>query len=69
MNILVMMMYTLKVNIFQIIVHNCRTHSISLNFIDSSIFESSPATNCPEDFADGVFWAANVTDIPIQGMV
>ncbi|CUM45280.1 unnamed protein product [Debaryomyces fabryi] len=57
--------YTLKVNLLQVLVNNCRSHSISLQFIDSSIFEASTSSKHPDEYADGAF-VVNITDIPIM---
>lgn len=56
--------YTLKVNLLQVLVNNCRSHSISLQFIDSSIFEASASSTHPDEYADNAF-VVNITDIPI----
>lgn len=54
----------LKVNVLQVLVNNSRSRSISLQFIDSSIFEASACSKHPEEYPDSAF-VVNMTDIPI----
>ncbi|CUM65212.1 uncharacterized protein PRCAT00002841001 [Priceomyces carsonii] len=61
----IFILYTLKVNLIQVLVNSCRTHSISLQFIDSSIFAATTATDPPGDYADAAFIVNNITDIPV----
>ena len=61
MNVILVLMYTLKINLLLIIVENSRTHSINLGYIQSPIFETTRCTN----EADRIVILDNVTDIPI----
>ncbi|ODV81884.1 uncharacterized protein CANTADRAFT_59492 [Suhomyces tanzawaensis NRRL Y-17324] len=63
MKAIMVLMYTLKVNILQILVRNSQNHSISLNYIDSSLFEASASTRCPDEYADLSF-VNNITEVP-----
>lgn len=65
MKFILLFIYTLKINLLQIFVNNCRNHSISINYIDSSVFEATRSTSCPDEFADHSFFVNNITDIPI----
>lgn len=58
------LIYMLKVNVLQVLVNNSRSRSISLQFIDSSIFEASACSKHPEEYPDSAF-VVNMTDIPI----
>lgn len=60
-----MIMYTLRVNLFLVIMTGIRSQSVSLNYIDSAIFESAAATTNPDDYGDRVFIVTNITDVPI----
>ncbi|KAK6203354.1 uncharacterized protein RJT21DRAFT_119494 [Scheffersomyces amazonensis] len=65
MKFILMFIYMLKINILQIIVHGSRNPSISLQYIDSAIFEASKCTS--NEYADQVYVNnnINITDIPI----
>lgn len=65
MKLISVIMYTLRVNLFLVVMSGIRSQSVSLNYIDSSIFESAAATTNPEGCADRVFIVNNITDIPI----
>ncbi|ABN66718.1 predicted protein [Scheffersomyces stipitis CBS 6054] len=64
MKFVLYMLYFLKINLLQIIVHGQRSHSITLQHIDSSIFEATRCTPETEEFADRAF-VVNITDIPV----
>ncbi|CAD1813583.1 hypothetical protein FOB58_005255 [Candida parapsilosis] len=70
MKIMLWILHLFKINIIQIIVNNARNPSISLQYIDSSIFNKAsrcaPAepVNGSGVYAENYYWNNNVTDIP-----
>lgn len=57
-------LYSLKINVLNVIVHSCRTHLLDLKFIDSSaVYETSATTTHPDEYPDECFFN-NITDIP-----
>lgn len=63
MNIIPVVLYTLKVNMFLVIVRSCRSSSLLLSHLDSSLFAATQCTQEPE-FPDPAF-VVNVTEVPI----
>lgn len=57
------LLYLLKINMFQVIVNNSRTESLSTVYIHSSLFDSTSCTEEPE-FPDPAIMV-NITDTPI----
>ncbi|ODV65588.1 hypothetical protein HYPBUDRAFT_113787 [Hyphopichia burtonii NRRL Y-1933] len=64
MKIIPVIIYSLKLNILLIFVRLSRSNSISLSYLDSSIFERTASTTHPEEYPDSSF-INNITDIPI----
>lgn len=63
MNILVLLMYTLKINFLQILIHNSRNNMLGITLLDSPLY----ATKC--DCVDGMpdrIKVTNLTNIPLD---
>lgn len=65
MKAVLMLLYALKVNILNIVVQNSRSHSISIQLIDSSLFEASVCTPPPDEFRANYSVNINMTEAPI----
>jgi hypothetical protein len=65
MKVVLVLMYALKVNILNIIVLNSRSHSISIQLIDSSLFEASVCTPPPDEYRANYSVNINMTEAPI----
>lgn len=65
MKFVTLILYALKANVLQVLVNNSRSHSISIQFIDSSIFEASASTSHCDEHPDYSYMVNNMTGCPI----
>ncbi|EGW30412.1 uncharacterized protein SPAPADRAFT_142985 [Spathaspora passalidarum NRRL Y-27907] len=66
MKIILWFIYLIKINLLQMIVHGSRNPSLTIQYIDSSIFEASRCTPESENYSADRAWANNLTDVPVM---
>lgn len=65
MRFVTFLLYSLKVNVLNVLVNNQRSHLLDINFLDSlAVHGASACTPDPDMFPDACF-ANNLTDIPM----
>lgn len=59
-------LYSLKVNVLNVLVTGQRTSLLNLNYLHSpTVQPASVATACDEEYADTCFSASNITGHPV----